>query len=602
MTTDVSTLISDRDAYANTVAQQGEAFLNTIANIASGLTITAPVINTPLWGVSGITADAKDELTSQKPTRPDMSFTLPDAPIAPVIDIPSDLLAVTIPSFTEMAPSLDFPDRPTFSVPSLPSEPRLADVLLPVRPGYSLPTAPEVSAIALPDVPTIELPVLNATAPTTTLEAPTFAFSFAEEAYSSTLLDPLKAKLLADLENGGYGIDEGDEQRLFDRARERAQRQGQSASQRITSEFAASGFPMPPGALMAAQEASIEEMNDVVSEAARDITLRRSELYVQNRQFTIGEVRALETVLLQYHGSKMERALNGAKYLADVGQALYEGMVKRYNAQWDAYRTAGQFFEAQVRAVLAKLDVYKTQMEGKRLEVDIQGKRVDVYQSQLQGLQTIQSIYKTDVDAALAVGQVNQQRLEAFKARIDAYVASVRVQELQFSAYRAGVDGETARVTAYRAQADAFDSTVRAEKTRADVAIAVADQHNKRAELQLNSYRVDIQAFEAQLRSITETLRLTKEVYGADITAFQAATQALVESFRLRLSEINSNNQWATNYMQERIRNAELTVRAKVSQTDLQSKAAQFGAQFYADRIAAVQNTLQALISQITQE
>lgn len=597
----IDTLINNRDTYANQVAQQGEAFVNVIANLAQGITIPVPTINVPIWGVTDITQSAKDDLLALQPARPDLSFVLPDAPQAPDIEIPTNLIDVDVPKFTSKAPTLNFPNRPTNSVaPNVPNAPALTDIVLPVKPAYTVPGAPTVAGIQLPDVPAVNIPALVASAPTTTLDPPSFAFAFAEEAYASALLDPLKAKLLQDLQNGGYGIEPDDEERLFDRARERAQRQGRSASQRITSEFAAAGFDIPPGALMAAQEAAIEEMNDIVAETSRDITLRRSELYVQNRQFTITEVRALESVLMQFHASKMERALNVAKAIADVGQAIYQGMVARYNAQWDAYRTAGQFYETQVRAELAKLDVYKTQMEGKRLEVEIQGKRVDIYEAQLRGLQVVQLLYKTDVEAALAVGDVNKQKIETFKAQVDAYIASMRAKELEFSVYRVGVEGETARINAYRAEADAFESTVRAEKTRADVSIAVADQYNKRGELQLNAYRAQIAEFEAELRAITETLRLSRDVYGVDITAFESVTRALSESFRLRLQEIDSNNRWSTNLMQERIRNAQLQVSASQAKLNLQNNAAQFGAQFYADRIAAVQNTLQALISQIS--
>lgn len=596
----VDTLITQRDAYAEQVAAQGESFLNQIASIANGLTINVPAIPAPYVEYAD-TGDILGQLTSTKPLRPNFDApNFPDVPAVPTIDVPDSNAAINAPQFTGSAPTLTLPDRPTLDAQTLPTPPTIESVTLPVRPSYSVPIAPIVTSLALPLTPNVDIPVFTAVAPTITLDPPSFSFAFAEEAYSSALLDPLKSKLLNYLMNGGFGMNETDEQRLFDRTRDRAQKTGAANMERIRGEIAASGFDFPPGVLIAAQQQSIEEMNNTIAEANREITLRRSELYVENERFTIGEVRALETTLMQFHAARMERALNAAKAIADIGQAIFQSQVARFNATWEAYRTAGQFFEIRVRAEIAKLDVYKTQMDGKRLEVEIQGKQVDVYEAQLRGIQTIQSIYKTDIEASLTVEQVNRTRLEAFKTQIDAYVASTRVKELEFQAYRAGIEGETARVNAFRAEVDAYDSTVRAEKARADVAIAVSEQANRRAQIQLEAYRAEIAGFEASMRRSIEQARVIRDTYGIEISAFKATADAAAESLRILLARVQTNTQNNATATSERINIAKLNVDAFVKQVEMQKSASQFGAQFYADRIAAVQNTLQALISSTT--
>src|SRR5690242_5189098 len=74
--------------------------------------------------------------------------------------------------------------------------------------GGTRPTVSDSVGVGPPEAPSIVLATpSDISLPADDLLAPTNNFTFFEAAYVSTLLDPLKAKLLADLTTGGYGID-----------------------------------------------------------------------------------------------------------------------------------------------------------------------------------------------------------------------------------------------------------------------------------------------------------------------------------------------------------------------------------------------------------
>lgn len=599
MATDVATLISNREKYADNIVAQAQNTLDSITRMAEGIEIRVQTPLIPGYGWTNIVGAAKAEFAALKPERPTgLTDTLPIAPIIPTLTIPAPPQAITLPVFTTTAPVLTFPTAPNLSVPNLPAEPTLTEIAIPSSPSYNLPTVPGVSSITIPAAPVLDIPVFSVSSPTTVLNPPTAEFAFAEVEYASAMLDSAKAKLLADLANGGYGIDDADEVRLVGRAQDRAAQQGVAAIQEARRAKSASGFFTPPGSLYKAQSIAIETMQNAASEINREVYLKRADLYVQNRQFTITEVRAYETMLINYHMAKMERALNFSKAVADLSLKVFELSVARFNAQWDAYEKAGRFFESRVRAELAKLEVYKTTLEGVKISVEVDAARINLYKAQLDGVQTIQQIYKVDVDAAVAKEGLNRQKLEVFKARVDAINAQVRVNELQFSAYKAGVEGQTARMNAFRIEADSFASKVQGAKAQADVSIATVELQNKIVQTTLENYRLQIEGYRTQLGVIVERIKVNRDVYQVDISAFEAIVKAIGDAYQLQLQEVSKNAEVNIAVAKLNIEDARLKIEKFVKEVELRKSAGQYVASFYADRIGAVMNTLQAVITQ----
>ncbi len=271
----------------------------------------------------------------------------------------------------------------------------------------AFPAPPEAPVIAFGSLAPIVLPVDD-------LLAPTAVFSFAEVAYASVLLDAQKAKLLDNLVNGGYGIEPADEIALFNRARDREVEAMLSRIDDAGRAMGARGFPLPPGELSIIIDRGYQEMQDKTSSASRDITLRRSELFVDNRKFTITEVRQLETVLMNYWNSVQERSLNAAKATLELSILTYNYLLARFRARMEGAQITAQTNTAQaqveVSRATAQFEIFRSKVLA--YEAHLRGViepmrlRVDLYRADLEGAKIIN-------DGLVSLNTLQQEVLKA---------------------------------------------------------------------------------------------------------------------------------------------------------------------------------------------
>ena len=355
--------------------------------------------------------------------------------------------------------SISFPTPQSYSVP---------DVYAPISVA-SRPTLTGLNLAAPPDAPAVSFSSVSPIAlPADDLLTPTAAFAFYEALYESSLLDPLKAKLLNDLVNGGYGIDTNDEIALFNRARDREVEAALTRIEEAGSAMARRGFPLPPGELSVHVDRAWQDMQNKVSGAARDITLQRSKLFVENRQFTIQEVRQLETVLIGFHNSVQERALNVARATAEFGIAIYNTLLARFKLRLDAAKISSEVNIAQanvdVAQAQAKFEIFRSQVlayeANLRRTLDPARLQVDLYRADIESARAttdaniaIEALQMKVIDATVQQNlQVSNQTIESARVLLSGTVA-----ELQFRTEAAKFGSQV-----FFAQLSALLSTVNA--------------------------------------------------------------------------------------------------------------------------------------------
>ena len=355
--------------------------------------------------------------------------------------------------------SITLPSPVNYSVPNTHAFTSFA--LRPTLTGLNLAAPPDAPAVSFSSVSPIALPADD-------LLTPTSVFAFYEGLYESTLLDPLKAKLLNDLVNGGYGIDTNDEIALFNRARDREVEAALTRIEEAGSAMARRGFPLPPGELSVHVDRAWQDMQNKVSGAARDITLQRSKLFVENRQFTIQEVRQLETVLIGFHNSVQERALNVARATAEFGIAIYNTLLARFKLRLDAAKISSEVNIAQanvdVAQAQAKFEIFRSQvlayeanlrrtLDPARLQVDLYRADVDASRGYNEAQSARAALRAKVIDATVQQNlQVGNQTIESARVLLSGTVA-----ELQFRTEAAKFGSQV-----FFAQLSALLSTVNA--------------------------------------------------------------------------------------------------------------------------------------------
>lgn len=598
MTTDVSTIIDNQQAYANTWAAQAQEFINQISNLAD---VVFP-INIPLtlgFGRSGITDSAKAELLAQKPPRPTIPTISATAPDAPTFDFTA-IIPVSVLDFTQSAPVLSLPSAPSSTLPTVPVAPSITSPVIPDAPTVVIPDAPTVTTPVLPVTPTIQLPYFTSVLPVDDMVAPTYTFAFAEQAYSSALLDATKAKLLDNMLNGGYGIEPADETALWERARAREYLTSQQSVEEIFRNHASRGFPLPPGDVFIATERAQQELTDRVSAVNREITLKRSELYVDNRKFTIQQAKELENILINFHNSIQERALNAAKATLEAAIRIFDALVARYNARIAAYQASAQVFEAQTRAAMTQIEIYRTQIDAARLTVDIQRIAVDAYNAQLNGIQAIVGIFRTRMEAASIQANIERLRLDTFRGLVDAYAQQVQAKVAEFGMYKAQIEGETAKITAFESEVRAYSAQVGAAKVKADIQVANLQAEVEQSRTRLTGYQAAIEQFRATLTAQVETLNATTNVYRADISAFATSVDAIKSAYTLEVEELRASQEWNVKAVDAAIHKAQVNLMAQQASSTLRLSASTTGANIYTAAQQAVLGSITTLAAAIT--
>lgn len=527
---------------------------------------------------------------------PEVSFPLQGTGFTPAISIVSaspptpptaefsTITDVVVPDLTAVAPTLDFPLVPDNTLPAAPGvSPSFNSPAIPTAPLITLPTVPTLDALLLPTAPSIDLPVFAALAPDDDLVAPTTEFQFAEAAYESTLLDPLKAKLLADLTDGGYGIETADEIALFNRARDREVEAMMSRISDAGRAMAMRGFPLPPGELSVHVEQAYQEMQDKVSSASRDITLERSKLYVENRQFTIREVKDVEQMLLNFHNAVQERALNVARLTVEFSIAIFKALVERYNARLGAYRTEAEVFTSRIRAELAKAEIYRTEVEAVKVSSELQRTQVETYLAQLRGIETSVAIFRVQMDAAKVQAEIERIKLEAYRSQVDAYTAQVQAKVAEFGMYRSQIEGETSKVQAFEAQVRAFTGQVGAAEIKSRIQLGKLQQETEQARIQLLTYQGQMDQYKADVERQVASGRLQVDYYNSLVSASRMLNDGQLGRANLQQEVIKSTTQQNIQISEMTIADARAKLEASVAALKFRTEGTHYASEkFYA--------------------
>jgi hypothetical protein len=280
--------------------------------------------------------------------------------------------------------------------------------------------------------------------PVDDLLAPTNNFEFFEAAYQSTLLDPLKVKLLNDLLNGGYGIDTADEQALVQRARDRETEATLMRVDEAGRSMAARGFPLPPGELSIHIDRAYQEHQGKMSSVSREIFIEQSKRFVENRRFTIEQARQLETVLIGFHNSVQERALNAAKATQELAILVYNALVARYRTRLEAAKITSDVQLQRVQVDLARaqaaIELYRGQIaaydanlrqliEPLRLQVELYRADIDGNRALMDGTVARASLQQKVIEATVQQNiQISNLAIENAKAKLLATVQALQFQ------------------------------------------------------------------------------------------------------------------------------------------------------------------------------
>jgi hypothetical protein len=528
----------------------------------------------------------QDLINNQLPPVPDFQDIDDSTVPLPTLETLPDIVDVAIPDFSVPAPDVHFNDSPDWVDPGdIPGAPQINTYPPPDRPITTMPPDPVLTTVTIPTPQPLDMPTFDESLLDEDLLAPSNTFSFNEEVYASALKTAAYNGLLDEIQNGGYGLNSNDETLLFDRERERESKAGLASVEETKKQFAALGYALPPGALVAAVNKATHELLNKVSSINRDLGLKRSDLYWEGKKFTVQQAIQLESYLMNLHNSIQERALNAAKAQIEVVISIFNALVIRYKAKQERFVALAEVFKTKIQAELAKVEIYKAQMDGAKVEVEINRSQIALYSERIGAIKTQLEAYKTDVDAFRVLSEIEKIKIDIFRAEVEVYVASIQVKKLEFEAYESSIRGELAKVETYKAQAGAYSAIIDGKKA------AIESQRSiLAAYIEKNKGLIEI--FTAQVAEIKDIrdaqktyLEAQADIYKAEVSAFDAEVGALTKiydvgiqarelEYRAQVQAITANVEIAKLWLEKVIKGATLLAELDKTKAELYGRLA----------------------------
>lgn len=505
-------------------------------------------------------------------------------------------VAVDTPSLTATAPTITLPTAPSADVGAAPTgAPNIVDPVLPDAPLITIQAVPTFEELSLPSAPGFQLPTFTAVAPINNLAPPTATFSYVDPGYVSALQNPLVAKLLSDMQNGTYGIEPQVESALWYRAQERAAQQANAEVEEAIRRMSSTSFPMPQGALLEQIAQAEQKKQQLLSEANKEIGIKRADLYVEGRRFTIQEVRQYEGLLMNLYNATQERALNMSKATVELGVAVYDASVRNFNAQLDAYKTEASVFSERVRGELAKAEVYRAQIEAEKTKVDFNRAKLELYNSQLAAIRTTVDLYNARVQSANVFMQLQAQRVEVFRAQIQAYAERVRAKEAEYNIYQAQIKGQLAGLEVYRAQIDAYNATLSGLELKSRVQIQSNEKLLQSFEASTKVYSSQLASFDKQLTTLLDEAKTKGQLYATDVEAYRSLVGAIVDSARIYAEGARYVLDWNKASLAAKVSQVEFRLKQLGMTVELQKDVNTKGVEFMGPALSGVASGLNSL-------
>ena len=506
-----------------------------------------------------------------------VAATLKNIPEAPTIAVPvfnTPTPPANFPEFESQAvPVLGMAPAPSISVSSFAgATPMVREPVFPPTPDLKFPEEYSLENIVLPEIGRLEIPEFLAVAPEDELLLPTDKFDFTPAEYTSDLFDVWKEQVASELTQGGYGILEDDERRIFERERGRQLQLGATNAAIAARDMAKRGFALPPGALIAQNNAARQEAIEKLSASSSALAIKRAEMFVEHRRFTLSQVEKIEERSLKVHMYVQEQALNLAKYAVEAAIKMFEVRVARFNAFGEGFKNAISEYQTRLQAELAKSEDTKLMLQATVTQVDIQKNRVALHAAQLEGVRARAAIYGTQVDTARTIFEVEGIKLGLFNSQITAYAEGIKAETVKMTQYELVTRAEATKASTYKTLVDAQVAKAEFAKAAAVAKSAEAEILTQNAKIKLASIETTASLYKLKVDSTVAANHAILGAYSIRTEAFRASAAAQEAVGRLGVAGYEATAKVG-------IENIRLALEQQKGLWDLRMKATEVGAE-----------------------
>lgn len=538
-----------------------------------------------------------------EPAPPTLSLDTSGAPASPTLPA-LDEVTISWPSFDVNDVNLSSFVPPTTIDPDPPGDsPTVQYPDLPTAPSLTLPNAPDLPDISLPTAPLLDVPTFDGTDPEAglTLTPPSDLFLYNEEEYSSALKDAVYDKIKTDMltlqASGADGLGSDVEQALWDRGRSRLEDELDRTHQDLAAQWAARGFPMPPGMLAAQQAQQQVEHNKRLTDLDRDITTEQARLAQQKAEFTVQQGLNLEKMLIDHTNAVNQRAFEAARSVAEYALAEYDARVKTYQARIQKLAQDVAVFNAEVQKANLDLELFRSEIQKAQVEASTWESYIALYNAKLEKVKTAHATYQTQVEAANVAAQIEKVKIEEFAERVRAYGAQVQANASKYEGYKILKDAESLNVQNFAEQVRAYQAQVEAKQSEAAQKATMLELKQRENQAALDQYSADIQKYSAEVQARASEIDAQVRVFGMQTENFRSRVQAESARVDAEVGAYQAEVQYLQAEASVALQNAQISLENAKSQNELTVQNMQAGSQVASQLAASALTSVSATAS-----
>lgn len=593
----VNTQTGNANDRATAATNDSDSFLRALRDSAlSG----APQIGLTLPGNIAINVPG---ISANSPVRPTTAIDLIKSRIGTLP--PSEFATTTIetnyPTVDEKEitkPTISLPTAPTFANEPSADKPFIAEPTNAVKPTEAVPDKLiSIGDYNIPPAPVVTIADFGEAIPAYELTVPDSEFSYVEPVYSSALKDALSAKLLSDVQTGGTGLSTEVEDAIWERTRERDDKDYVSAAEKLDSKWSGKNFSLPDGTLAELhQDLIVDDRNQRV-ERSRDILIKQGELAQTNTHFMITSSLSLEQLELNHANEVSNRALEAQKSVVEFGIAFHNLKIADYNIQLERSKVQATVQGSKLEAERLRLEEYRTAL----LEIQAKGALdkdlMAEYGLDLQRYNSFLQLFKEEQGAVQTAISIEGLKISAQATNIDDHKARLEAQKNEAFLYSEQVKGELGRVQIYTAELEAEKTRVATLKVQADIEIAKVSENVKLQELELRAFLGNIERYKAEVGIATTELSQEAIMYGVDVEKFRAEVAKDAAQLSLGVETLIKGRALDLQNTNIRLENAKANLQALLSTANLRLEAAKGIAGAYASITGAVMSGFTSIAS-----
>jgi hypothetical protein len=594
---EVQDQITQAQSRATSATNDSDSFLRALRDSAMA---TAPQVGLTLPGNVSIYV-------------PPISAVAPARPTTAIDEIKNRVAALPPSEFTTSTVSTNYPTlnekeitKPDISLPSAPDfteevpavKPFVDDVMNAVAPNEAVPDKlANIGDYTIPSPPSIVVADFGDPIPTFDLILPELEFSYVEPIYSSALKDALTTKLLSDVENGGTGLSEAVEDAIWERTRERDDKDYVEAATKLDSRWGGKGFSLPDGVLTELHQGLIEDDRNQRTERSRDILIKQAELAQTNTHFAITSSLALEQLELNHANEVNNRALEAAKTAIELGIAFHNLKITDFNIQLERAKLQALEQSSRIEGEKLRLEAYRTELLEVQAKSALDKDIMAEYNLDLERYEKLIRLFTAEQGAVTTALGIEGLKISLYKENINDHKARLDAQKNEALLYEAQVNGELGKVKVYVAELQAESTRVGTLKVQTDIEIAKVNENIKLQDLKLRAFIGNIERYKAETGLASIELSQEAVMYGHDVEKFRAEIQRDVSQLSLGVETLIKGRALDIQNTNIRLENAKANLQALLSTANLRLEAAKGIASAYVSITGAVMSGFSAIAS-----